>query len=187
MPKAAKRTGRRPFIDAAQAAELLGCDPRTVRKMVSDGRLEGAKIRSANDRYFEWRIFTDQPPIEQAKSTGGAAAVSGAAAPPAEDRLARENAELRALNAELRAERAEELARSAAAQNAQLAAALNAMTEVLGEFQKGGELAQRGAELAQQGNTHLQAGAATLSKVMSALLDTVALNSVPDSPEGIRD
>lgn len=182
MPKAAKRTGRRPFIDAAQAAELLRCDPRTVRKMVSDGRLEGAKIRSANDRYFEWRIFTDQPPIEQARAAG----VSAQRPTASEERLARENAELRAQNAELRAQKAEELARSAAAQNAHLAAALNAMTEVLGEFQKGGELAQQGAELAQQGNTHLQTGAATLSKVMSALLDTVALNSVPDSPEGIR-
>lgn len=185
MAKAAGRVARRPFIDAAQAAELLGCDPRTARKMVSDGRLDGERVRSANDRYFEWRIFTDQPVIERARESARATPV--AEAPPATsgDRLAAENAELRAQLAELQAARAEERARSAEAQNAHILAALHAMNEVLDQFQQGAELAQKSAELSQKSNAAFQAGSSTMSKVMSALLDTVALTNTPDSPEGI--
>jgi hypothetical protein len=187
MSKAAKRPPRRPFIDAAHAAALLGCDPRTVRKMVSDGRLEGEKVPSVNDQRFEWRIYADQPGIERARSTEGAAAASADASAGGDSSgLSGELAELRAATAEDRARRAE-------AQNTQLAAALEAMNEVLGEFQKAAELAQKTAELAresaeisQQSNTHFQSGSAAMSKVMSALLDTLAMNNIPDSPEGLE-
>ena len=185
MAKAAGRVARRPFIDAAQAAELLGCDPRTARKMVCDGRLEGEKVRSANDRYFQWRIFTDQPVIQRAIESARVATVATAVPAPSEDRLAGENAELRAQLAELHAAQAEQRARSAEAQNAHIVAALHAMNEVLEQFQKGAELAQKSAELSQQSNAAFQAGSSTMSKVMGALLDTVALTSTPDSPEGL--
>lgn len=179
MPKAAKRAARRPFIDAVQAAELLNCDPRTARKMVEDGRLEGQKVRSANNKYFEWRIFSDQPRIEQAVAETAANAPVVPDFPAVDhDHRDRENAELRAQIAELCAEKAEQRARSAEAQNTQIVAALHAMNEVLGEFQKG-------ASAAQKSNEHFQTGSATMSKVMSALLDTVALTNTPDSPEGI--
>lgn len=181
MAKAAERTPRRPFIDAAQAAELLGCDPRTARKMITDGRLEGERVRSVNDRHFQWRVFVDQPLIAAAQAT---AAVSRASAAEVSDirssgdALSRENAELRLQLAELRAAKAEGRARSAEAQNSQIVAALHAMNEVLGEFHKG-------AEFAQKSNDHFQAGSAAMSRVMSALLDTVASTNTPDSPEGI--
>ena len=42
---------------------------------------------------------------------------------------------------------------------------------VLGEFQ--------------QGTARFQAGSVTMSRVMSALLDTLARNNIPDSPEGL--
>jgi exonuclease VII small subunit len=173
MAKADKRMQRRPFINAARAAELLGCDPRTVRKWVERGEIQGEKVPSINDRFIEWRIFTDQPLIEEAQAQAGASA-----APVESDRHTDEVAELRAQLAELRAQQAEERARSAEAQNTQVVAALHAMNEVLGEF-------QRGAELAQQSNTHFQSGSATMSKVMSALLDALAADSTPDSPAGL--
>lgn len=94
------------------------------------------------------------------------------------DALLRERAELRAQLAELRAERAGERTRAAvkektqlADQNIQLVAALQAMTEVLGEFQ--------------QASQHFQSGSARLANVVSALLDTMTQANTPDSPEGI--
>ena len=170
MSKAARRTPPRPFIDAARAATLLGCDPRTVRKWVEDSRLDGEKVRSPNDRRFEWRIFVDQPRIAavMAPAATAVAPVSGTQTP---DSLARENSELRAQLAELRADGAEARARQAESQNIQLVAAIQAMTEVLGEFQ--------------QGTEHFQSGSARLSNVMSALLDTAAAANTPDSPAGL--
>lgn len=170
MSKAAKRTAPRPFIDAARAADLLDCDPRSVRKWVEEGRLDGEKVPSLNGRRFEWRIFVDQPQIAQVMARTGAATAPQPEALPS-DPLARENAELRAQLADLRAERAEERARIAEGQNIQLVAAIQAMTDVLGDFQ--------------QGTEHFQSGSARLANVMSALLDTMAVNNTPDSPEGI--
>lgn len=171
MSKAAKRTAPRPFIDAARAADLLCCDPRTVRKWVEDGRLEGEKVPSLNDRRFEWRIFVDQPQIAQVMARTEAHPAPRSETPASSDSSAREIAELRAQLAELRAERAEERARNAEDQNIQLVAAIQAMTDVLGEFQ--------------QGTQHFQSGSARLANVMSALLDTMAADNTPDSPEGI--
>lgn len=171
MSKAAKRIAPRPFIDAARAAELLDCDPRSVRKWVEEGRLDGEKVPSLNGRRFEWRIFVDQPQIAQFTAGTGAPTAPQPEALPSSDPLARENAELRAQLADLRAERAEERARIAEGQNIQLVAAIQAMTDVLGDFQ--------------QGTEHFQSGSARLANVMSALLDTMAANNTPDSPEGI--
>lgn len=170
MSKAAKRAAPRPFIDAARAADLLDCDPRTVRRWVEDGLLEGEKVRSLNDRRFEWRIFVDQPRITPAIAPAEATAAPQAEAL-ASDRLARENAELRAQLAELRAQKAEERASTAEGQNIQLVAALQVMTEALGDFEKGTE--------------HFQSGSAGLSNVVSALLDTMTAANTPDSPDGL--
>jgi hypothetical protein len=183
MAKAARRKPRRPFIDAAQAAKLLRCDPRTVRRMVTDGRLQGERARSANGHHSDWRVFADQPLIVQAREAAAAAfsaartaEVSGSGATGGD--LSRENAELRMQLAEVLVVKAEERARSAEAQNSQIVAALHAMNEVLGEFQKGAELAQRS-------NEHFQSGSTAMSRVMSALLDTIASTNTPDSPEDL--
>ena len=108
MVKAAKRTSLRPSIDSVQAAELLRCDPRTVRKMVDEGHLAGEKRPSVNGVRFEWRIYADQPLITEAQAA--AAAVSTppeAISPPTvyPDIAHLEIAELRAELAELRVEK----------------------------------------------------------------------------------
>ena len=92
MAKAAKRGTRRPSIDAAQAAALLGCDPRTVRAMVEGGRLEGQKVRVG--KRFSWRIFEDQPQIERAMLLAGPHPEASRAGTPTGE-LALEVAELR--------------------------------------------------------------------------------------------
>jgi hypothetical protein len=158
-------------MTTGDAARILKCLPITVRRRVERGELQGGQKRSGR-----WYVYADQV------YAGPAAAAlrdhTTKSSPPSDERLARENAELRAQIAELRAQRAEERARSAEAQNTQIVAALHVMNEVLGEF-------HAGSELAQKSNAHFQAGSATLSKVVSALLDTVAITNTPATPEGI--
>jgi hypothetical protein len=109
MAKAAKRTSRRPFIDSAQAAELLRCDPRTVRKMVDAGHLAGEKHPSVNGLRTEWHIYVDQPLITEAQAAAAAAVSTPpeATSPPPVDPYSatREIAELRAELAALRGEK----------------------------------------------------------------------------------
>lgn len=151
-------------MTTGDAARILKCLPITVRRRVERGDLEGGQKRSGR-----WYVYADQVYPTPAR---GRDARPTHAREPSDERLARENAELRAQLAELRAEKAEQRARSAEAQNTQIVAALHVMNEVLGEFHKG-------AELAQKSNTHFQAGSATLSKVVAALLDTVAVTNTP--------
>lgn len=109
MAKAAKCTSRRPFIDSVQAAKLLRCDPRTVRKMVVEGDLAGEKCPSVNDLRIEWRIYADQPLITEAQATAAAAVSTPpeSTSPPSMDPdvATPEVAELRAELAVLRAEK----------------------------------------------------------------------------------
>lgn len=155
----------RLHVSTGDAARILRCRPVTVRRRVERGELGGGQKPSG-----KWYVYADQ--------VGPSLSPAGTGTPAAADSLARENAELRAQLAELRAANAEDRARTAEAQNSQIVAALHAMNEVLGEFQKG-------AELAQKSNTHFQAGSAAMSNVMGALLDTVALTNTPDSAEGL--
>ncbi len=186
MAKAVKRGMRRPFIDAAQAAALLGCDPRTIRRSLEAGELEGYSEPRKKQR--RWFVYSDQPGIQRAMGlVVGPTAEETRPSDMHADRLALEVAELRAHKFELRAQTAEARARNAEAQNAHLVAALHVMNDVLGEFQKSGELAQKSGELARASNAHLQSGAAMMSKVMGTLLDSLSASNTPDSPEGLED
>lgn len=155
----------RPCISTGDAGRILRCLPITVRRRVERGELEGGQRPSG-----KWYVYADQVtgvPVISARSTVAAAESTSIAS----ERLARENAELRAQLAELRAERAEARVHSVENQNIQLVVAIQAMTDVLGEFQ--------------QGTEHFQSGSARLANVMSALLDTMATDNTPDSPKGI--
>jgi hypothetical protein len=108
MAKAAKRASGRPFIDSAQAAELLRCDPRTVRKMVNEGYLSGEKCPSVNGLRIEWRIYVDQPLIAEAQAAAAAVSTTPEATNPpgvVPDIAAPEIDQLRAEVAELRVEK----------------------------------------------------------------------------------
>jgi len=46
MARSSDEVGR-PFprwLSSSQAAELIGCDPRTLRRMVAEGRLPAARL-----------------------------------------------------------------------------------------------------------------------------------------------
>lgn len=155
----------RPCISTGEAGRVLRCLPITVRRRIERGELEGGQKPSG-----KWYVYTDQVPAAAlVRARPGNTGADDAVA--ASERLARDNAELRAQLAELKAERAEERARTVADQNIQLIAAVQAMTEVLGEFQ--------------QGTEHFKSGSERLSNVVSALLETMAAFNTPDSPEGL--
>lgn len=161
----------RLWVTTGEAARILRCRVGTVRSRIESGKIEGGQKPSG-----KWYVYADQVYPHSRPDTIRTGATQ---TPPADqERLARENAELRAQIAELRAANSEDRARAAEAQNTQIVAALHAMNEVLGQFQKG-------AELSQGANTHFQAASSTMSKVMSALLDTVSLTNTPQSPEGL--
>lgn len=106
MAKAAKRTSLRPSIDSVQAAELLRCDPRTVRKMVDGGHLAGEKRPSVNGVRFEWRIYVDQPLIAEAQAVAVSTPPEATSPPPVDPDVATpEIAELLAELAALRGEK----------------------------------------------------------------------------------
>ena len=44
-------------VSAARAAELIGCDPRTVRRMIQDGELEGAVIELPGRSRRRWVVL----------------------------------------------------------------------------------------------------------------------------------
>jgi hypothetical protein len=162
----------RPCMTTGEAARILKCRPVTMRRRIERGDIQGGQKPNG-----KWYVYADRAPFARPHPAAVTQAPS-AAYSSEQERLARENAELRAQVAELRLATAETRARQAEAQNAQIVAALHVMNEVLGEFHKG-------AELAQQSNTHFQAGSATMSRVMSALLDTVAMTNLPENAEGI--
>jgi hypothetical protein len=160
----------RPCISTGDAGRILRCLPITVRRRIERGELAGGQKPSG-----KWYVYADQVP--------GAALTAARPAARSDtlesDSTAREIAELRAQLAEVRAERAEELARyisdqkaQLADQNIQLIAAVQAMTEVLGEFQKGTE--------------HFQSGSSRLANVVSSLVDTMTAANTPNSPEGLE-
>ena len=171
MSRAAKRSPRRPFIDAKQAADLLGKDPRTVRKMVSDRRLEGESVRSANDGRSQWRIFTDQPAIQEAR----------------EAEVARQSPELSRTSAAAppTAVREEALRREIAAREAKLAD----HEETIRQLTAAAALEAERAESAHKVNEHLlnalveSRNASTKSLQISAIYrDLVATRYIPDDP-----
>jgi excisionase family DNA binding protein len=45
-------THRRPFVTAVELANFVGCDPRTIVRMISVGSLPGVKVGRS------WRIPT---------------------------------------------------------------------------------------------------------------------------------
>jgi hypothetical protein len=161
----------RPCITTGEAARILKCRTVTMRRKIERGEVAGGQKPNG-----KWYVYADRSPFAGRAPSSPPSDLYGATAE--QERLARENAELRAQIAELRATTAENRARHAEAQNSHILAALHTMNEVLGEFQKG-------AELAQQSNTHFQAGSATMSRVMSALLDSATVSNLPDNAEGI--
>lgn len=192
MVMASRPQRGRPVTSVPEAARILGRDPRTLRRMITSGEIEGGAASGRHRR--QWFVYTDQLPPFAAPAT----------APDARSEQG-ELAALRAENADLRARAvaAEEGERLLLAGHATLREALResqstiaAMLAARASMDRGGEGYRAAAEgyraaadefrEGASGYLHVvgqaQATIGMLQSVLEQYSDTIAQHITPGHP-----
>ncbi len=159
------KPGRRPWISAARAAQILRKDPRTIRQMIRDRTLEGGQDTSG--KRVSWFVYTDQPAFSPA--------------PPDTASLADEHAQLLA-----RAEAAEHSNRLLLNNEAHMLEALNAYQQGNLRLRQALEAQQKMIELYTEASANFNTSADSLIAVVGGLREIAAAESIPDDLRDLR-
>lgn len=158
----------RLWMTTGEVARILQCLPITVRRRVERGELEGGQKPSG-----KWYVYADQ--------------VHREAGPANEERLARENAELREQLADMAAERSRWIDERAAleARHRSAQSRIQAILSINDATLASADAYKSAAESAAVAMAKFKEAADNSMAVAAMWRDLVAQENMPDSPEGL--
>jgi hypothetical protein len=171
----------RLWMTTGEAARILQCLPITVRRRVERGNLEGGQKPSG-----KWYVYADQ--VHGFSPTHGRAPSIGMEAGSAnEERLTRENAELRGQLADLAAERSRWVDERAVleARHRSDQSRIQAILSINAATLASADAYRSAAESAAAAMTKFKDAADNSMVVAAMWRDLMAQENVPDSPEGL--